>query len=62
MTKPTSDYEALVLALTLAIRAPSEEQYHQVMEMADYFSERMTLVDVKRASDYLDGLLTEAGV
>jgi hypothetical protein len=54
MNKPTNDYEALVLALTLAIRSETQEQTDQAEGMAEYFSERMELEDIERAVKHIE--------
>lgn len=49
MTKPTSDYEALVLALQLAITAPTEERAAECVSMAEDLAANLTELEVARA-------------
>jgi len=49
MNKPTNDYEALVLALELAVTAPTEERSAQALEMAEGFASNLTEIEVGRA-------------
>jgi len=60
MIKPTNDYEALLVALSLAIGAPTDKHYRRVMLMVDDLTDRMPIEDVKRAMEHIDGLLEEA--
>ena len=62
MNKPTNDYEALVLAFTLAIRAETQEQTDRAEGMAKYLSERMALEDVERAIKHIEEALNRAGI
>ena len=47
--KPTNDYEALILALTLAINAPDDEKAQQCIVMAESISANLSELDVERA-------------
>lgn len=47
--KPSNDYEALVLALTLAVSAPSDEQAKKCIEMAETISGGLSEIEVERA-------------
>jgi|TARA_B110001469_G_scaffold88635_1_gene84098 hypothetical protein len=49
MKKPTNDYEALVLALTLGITATDDDKARQCSEMAIEISNRLSDFDVARA-------------
>jgi hypothetical protein len=49
LDEPSHDYEALVMALTLAVTAPSEEQAVAVIEIAENIAERLTEEEVERA-------------
>jgi len=49
MTKPESDYEALVLALTLAITAPTDEQAKDCSDMAEGIANKLSELEVHRA-------------
>jgi len=49
MNKPTNDYEALCLALELAVTAPNEEKSAQALEMAEGFASNLTEIEVGRA-------------
>ena len=60
MTKPTNDYEALCLALELAVTAPTDEKSSMALEMAEDIQSRMTEIEVRRAAKYVeDKLKTE---
>tara|TARA_B100000795_G_scaffold92412_1_gene67544 strand:+ start:595 stop:783 length:189 start_codon:yes stop_codon:yes gene_type:complete len=60
MTKPTNDYEALCLALELAVTAPTDEKSSMALEMAEDIQSRMTEIEVRRATKYVeDKLKTE---
>lgn len=54
MNKPTNDYEALCLALELAVTAPNEEKSAQALEMAEDMQSRLTEIDVQRATKYVE--------
>ena len=47
--KPTNDYEALVLALTLAINAPDDTKAQQCVDMAESLAANLSELDVERA-------------
>jgi hypothetical protein len=47
--KPTNEYDALVLALILAINAPTDEKAAQCADMADFIAANMSELDVERA-------------
>ena len=49
LDEPSNDYEALVMALTLAVTAPSAHQLAAVIELADNIAERLTEEEVERA-------------
>jgi len=60
MNKPTNDYEALCLALELAVTAPTDEKSSMALEMAEDIQSRMTEIEVRRATKYVeDKLKTE---
>ena len=60
MRKPTNDYEALCLALELAVTAPTDEKSSMALEMAEDIQSRMTEIEVRRAAKYVeDKLKTE---
>ena len=48
-TKPKNDYEALVIALRLAVTAPSEEKSKQCLAMAEEFASKLNDLEVARA-------------
>ena len=49
MNEPTNDYEALVLALTLSITAPTEEKSKQCVAMAEELAMNLSEIEVERA-------------
>lgn len=49
MNEPTNDYEALVLALTLSITAPTEEKSKQCVGMAEQLATKLSEIEVERA-------------
>ena len=49
MTEPKTDYEALVLALTLAITAPTEEKAQECARMGEDIAQRLTPEEVESA-------------
>ena len=53
MDEPSNDYEALVMALTLAVTAPSGQQLAAVIEIADNIAERLTEEEVERAKTHV---------
>ena len=61
MTKPTNDYEALCLALELAVTAPDEEKVSKALEMAEWAQSRMNEIDVRRAVKYVEDKLETEG-
>ena len=48
-TKPKNDYEALLLALRLAVTAPTEEKSKQCLAMAEEFASKLNDLEVARA-------------
>ena len=46
---PKNNYEALVLALTLAISAPTEEKSAECVEIAESLAQNMSEASVMRA-------------
>ena len=61
MTKPTNDYEALCLALELAVTAQDEEKVSKALEMAEWAKSRMNEIDVRRAVKYVEDKLKLEG-
>lgn len=61
MTKPTNDYEALCLALELAVTAQDEEKVSKALEMAEWAKSRMNEIDVRRAVKYVEDKLETEG-
>ena len=59
MKTPTNDYEALCLALELAVTAPNEEKSAQALEMAEDMQSRMTEIEVRRATKHVEDKLRE---
>jgi len=53
LDEPSNDYEALVMALTLAVTAPSAQQLAAVIEIADNIAERLTEEEVERAKTHV---------
>lgn len=49
MNAPTTDYEALVLALTLALTAPTDQQTAKAVTMAEQIAAGLDRVSVERA-------------
>lgn len=49
MTEPKTDYEALVLGLTLAITVPTEEKAQECVRMAAEIAQRLTPEEVEAA-------------
>jgi len=49
MSEPRNDYEALVLALTLAITAPTHKQSAECVIMADTLAAKLTPAQVAAA-------------
>tara|TARA_B100001029_G_C15046829_1_gene447768 strand:- start:1590 stop:1772 length:183 start_codon:yes stop_codon:yes gene_type:complete len=49
MNEPSNDYEALVLALTLSITAPTEEKSKQCAAMAEELAMNLSEIEVERA-------------
>lgn len=47
--KISNDYDALVMALTLAITAPNEDKAAQCVEMAENIASGMSELEVERA-------------
>jgi hypothetical protein len=46
---PKSDYEALVLALTLAINAPTDEKAKDCSDMAESIANKLSELEVHKA-------------
>ncbi len=49
MNKPANDYEALVLALRLAVTAPTDEKSKECSSMAEGFASKLSELEVERA-------------
>ncbi len=49
MKEPENNYEALVLALELAITAPNEEKSAKALAIAESVARHMTEIEVMRA-------------
>jgi len=49
MTKSQSDYEALVLALTLAITASTDEKAKDCSDIADSIANKLSELEIVRA-------------
>jgi len=49
MTEPKADYEALVLARTWAITAPTEEKAQECAKMGEEIAQRLTPEEVESA-------------
>ena len=49
MNEPSNDYEALVLALTLSITAPTEEKSKQCVDMAEELAMNLSEIEIERA-------------
>jgi len=49
MNEPKNDYEALVLALTLSITAPTEEKSKQCVVMSEELATKLSEIEVERA-------------
>lgn len=47
--KPTNDYEAFVMALKLAISAPTDEQFDKALEMAESIAPSLNEIEIARA-------------
>jgi|TARA_R110000823_G_scaffold97437_1_gene211683 hypothetical protein len=62
MNKPTNDYEALCLALELAVTAQDEEKVSKALEMANWAQSRMTEIEVRRATKFVEEKLKLEGV
>mgnify|MGYP003631149685 CR=1 FL=1 len=54
MNKPTNDFEALCLALELAVTAPSEEKSAQALTIAEDMQSRLTEIEVRRATKFVE--------
>jgi hypothetical protein len=57
MNKPTNDFEALCLALELAVTAPNEEKSAQAITMAEEMQSRLTEIEVRRATKFVEAKL-----
>ena len=57
MNKPTNDFEALCLALELAVTAPNEEKSEQAITMAEEMQSRLTEIEVRRATKFVEAKL-----
>ena len=49
MKKPTSDYEALVSALRLAITSTTDDQFQRAVKLAEDFASGLSEIEVQRA-------------
>tara|TARA_B100000519_G_C13879371_1_gene267518 strand:+ start:374 stop:550 length:177 start_codon:yes stop_codon:yes gene_type:complete len=49
MKKPTSDYEALVSALRLAITSTTDDQFQRAVKLAEDFASSLSEIEVQRA-------------
>ena len=57
LTTPTNHYEALVLAMQLALDAPSEAQFVKARKMVEYFGTLVAPEDISLAKkQVLSGL------
>jgi hypothetical protein len=54
MNKPTNDFEALCLALELAVTAPNEEKSAKALAMAEDMQSRLTEIEVRRATKHVE--------
>ncbi len=54
MTAPKNDREALVLALKLAITAPNETDFREVMRMAEVLAECLPVEEVEAIKAEID--------
>lgn len=57
MKEPTNDYEALCLALELAVTAPDEEKSAKALNEAELLKSRMNEIDVLRAVKFVENKL-----
>ena len=57
MKTPTNSYEALVLALELAVTAPTEAKSKDALSIAESISESMTEIEVMRAKKEVENNL-----
>ncbi len=49
MNEPSNDYEALVLALRLAVTAPNDEKSKECLSMAEEFASKLSELEIERA-------------
>lgn len=49
MNEPSNDYEALVLALRLAVTAPTDEKSKECLGMAEEFASKLSELEIERA-------------
>lgn len=54
MKTPTNDYEAFVLALELAVSAPTDEQSQKALEMAESIAPNLTDIEIARAKKQVE--------
>ena len=59
MKEPTDNYSALVLALELAVTAPTQTKSEQLLEMAEELADIMSEVEVMRAKHEAEKNLEE---
>lgn len=59
MKKPTDNYSALVLALELAVTAPTQTKSEQLLAMAEELADIMSEVEVMRAKQEAEKNLEE---
>tara|TARA_B100000029_G_scaffold501815_2_gene575994 strand:+ start:2083 stop:2577 length:495 start_codon:yes stop_codon:yes gene_type:complete len=61
MSGPKNNYEALVLALKLAVDAPTEEQAEKATKMAEEFASTLNEFDIDRAKKEAQVKVCEVG-
>jgi len=59
MKEPTDNYSALVLALELAVTAPTQTKSEQLLAMAEELADIMSEVEVMRAKQEAEKNLEE---
>ena len=59
MKKPNDNYSALVLALELAVTAPTQDKSTQLLAMAEELADIMSEVEVMRAKQEAEKNLEE---
>ena len=60
MKELSNDYDALVMALTLAVTAPNEEKSQEVLSMAEDIASRLSEFEVERAKKEAERNLCES--